>query len=765
MADLPRIIKSIQNGQPWGIALITLLVTWFWIPGLLGNGIIIHGDSAHHGLSLLHKLSEALWEEGSLVWDSRIYGGHPLFAEGQGAFLNPLSVLTALVFDPFTGTTILHWLAMLTGGLGTYCLSRQLDIRPWFATLTALGVTFSGAWITFQSNYTVSSTLMWAPWVLVSIEYWIKSPTLNRALILVIPVVLMVFSGYPHLTHGIVLYVSITMLAIPLTAAGRSLLKSFGKVILTSGLLAAALAIAISSAQLIPLFELVSESHRESGTAIIWPFTLEYIIRGALYFYNGGEAGSGGVDNITSPVLLFLAALPLLMKLPFRIFGHVLATFLIFNLGMQNASPIFSFLYANHLVPGLHYYRAMHLFMPIAVIGVGVLSGFALEQLFRHMKGEENAFWTGQKFAACAAAALLSAILYLLVGYYSGPASLTAIFMLSTVSLLLVSCVILPHQKWLPLLLTLVVSADILANRMIFTFHARPIQNMPESISKIMQDPDWKEFRVMDTSLASIYVFRPARDPILEPSYRRFLANFAPMPASLWGISSINGNLALQLERRELVDKVLINELQEKHPHNIGYRLIDILGIKYISAPPNALPAGLEPYHKDPETGATIYRNSAAKPRFQFYASASYKKDAKEVLSALLQAENDQLFIEGSNVQSDPAPACRTSTTPRITVHKNTSTEYFIEASTECPGWLFLADANYPGWQAVVNGEAIKVRSAQVLGKAIPVSAGRNVVELRFVPYSLYLGAAISLAALVLWLLLVARGLIMSKHQ
>jgi uncharacterized membrane protein YfhO len=73
-------------------------------------------------------------------------------------------------------------------------------------------------------------------------------------------------------------------------------------------------------------------------------------------------------------------------------------------------------------------------------------------------------------------------------------------------------------------------------------------------------------------------------------------------------------------------------------------------------------------------------------------------------------------------------------------------------------GWLFLADANYPGWEATVNGVKQPVYSAQVLGKAVRLAAGRNQVTIRYVPWLFYIGAALSAATLLLVSGILLRG-------
>lgn len=76
--------------------------------------------------------------------------------------------------------------------------------------------------------------------------------------------------------------------------------------------------------------------------------------------------------------------------------------------------------------------------------------------------------------------------------------------------------------------------------------------------------------------------------------------------------------------------------------------------------------------------------------------------------------------------------------------------EYRVKVKVDRDAWLFLADANYPGWEATVNGQAREVYSAQVLGKAVQLDAGKNDVVIRYVPRTFYWGAGITVMTCLL---------------
>jgi uncharacterized membrane protein YfhO len=68
---------------------------------------------------------------------------------------------------------------------------------------------------------------------------------------------------------------------------------------------------------------------------------------------------------------------------------------------------------------------------------------------------------------------------------------------------------------------------------------------------------------------------------------------------------------------------------------------------------------------------------------------------------------------------------------------------------------VVTSDAPYPGWSARVDDRSTPLLTADYAFRAVAVPAGRHRVAFAFTPWSTYAGAAISLAALLvaLWLL------------
>ena len=96
---------SPYRNWPW-LLLVAAMPVLFYYPVLFQQRTQIHGEGVSVGIALMHMLSSALQGETGLLWTTSIYGGHPIFAEGQGGFANPLHLLLAWLLSPVAAYNI-----------------------------------------------------------------------------------------------------------------------------------------------------------------------------------------------------------------------------------------------------------------------------------------------------------------------------------------------------------------------------------------------------------------------------------------------------------------------------------------------------------------------------------------------------------------------------------------------------------------------------------------------------------------------------------
>ena len=86
-----------------------------------------------------------------------------------------------------------------------------------------------------------------------------------------------------------------------------------------------------------------------------------------------------------------------------------------------------------------------------------------------------------------------------------------------------------------------------------------------------------------------------------------------------------------------------------------------------------------------------------------------------------------------------------------VTFVSDDPTRISLQVESASPDQLILADVDYPGWEAFVDGRPVPIEPAGVF-RRLEVPAGSSAVDLRFAPHSFRLGLFLSLMGLSLWL-------------
>jgi hypothetical protein len=102
----------------------------------------------------------------------------------------------------------------------------------------------------------------------------------------------------------------------------------------------------------------------------------------------------------------------------------------------------------------------------------------------------------------------------------------------------------------------------------------------------------------------------------------------------------------------------------------------------------------------------------------------------------------------GESPAPSPPPASE-GEWPGATVQAFGPNHVRVEISPQRPGWLFLGEIFYPGWEAKVDGKSRKIHRADYIFRAVRVYPGEKSVEFTYSPASLKKGGAVSLAALL----------------
>lgn len=751
MADFRKIFP--------GLLALLILASVFWGPAIFAGKTLIHGDSLGHGLALLDLQSRSLHDLGQLLWSDKIYGGHALFAEGQGGFANPVNMIFAWIVAPLTGSiyaeNLFHWFCTVWTGLGIVLLCRSLGLGAWSSCLGAIAAAFSLDTIAQSQNLTVAGALTWVPWALWTMERWLAKATTGRALALGASIALEVYSGYPEILDGIVLYMAILVVTHLSDGAARGRWLDAWRPRLGSLALAVLVAIGLSAVQILPELELVGQSHRSGGISIPYQVPIIAYLRGFLFT----RTIAGSVDYFPLIGSLFISMLgTLLLALPTSrsIKGHMVGTAFLIVLGMGNDTWLFRFIYRSHLLPELHYFRVLLVYINVACLTAGVLAAAGSDALSKWAASRRSTRGSERNRARMQAAILGLFLLFWAWAVWrlfmpdSQPVqfAVVAIAIAGTlVAMLLRSA---EHVSLLMALLLIGETGALRANS--FYFGDRALLRKPSSIAAIQAVPDWNDFKIFSESLAPAFALTPPTSPELVPKVERAWPAAGGMANLLWDLHSMDGALALALGRRAAISQMLDDEAHGRNSAPPGARLMDMLGVRWVvfDDPHLAGDAYRDFWHETSDS-VWIMENPAARPRFQLFAGCRSVSSLDAALSTVGALQAPTLIVE----KRDAADPCTSGADPSAPTNahfqllKAKSTRYHLTISAAAPVWLFLADANYPGWNAYLDGTEVPIYSAEVLGKAVAVPAGDHDLWIRFQSRSFELGASITLVTLV----------------
>lgn len=225
--------------------------------------------------------------------------------------------------------------------------------------------------------------------------------------------------------------------------------------------------------------------------------------------------------------------------------------------------------------------------------------------------------------------------------------------------------------------------------------------------------------------------------------------------AQEWGVRTLNDLEPLSLAATARIVE-FFSEPVRKAPYSGKVPLprnarraavLDLLSVRFLAdaeAPPWVAGRGRR-VDEAPFGGPPLYENPHALPRAYRVARAEAEPvDPEQALQRLVDPD----FDVHASVLLAPLPpglaALPADSGGATTIEVDTPERVVLRTRGDAAGVLVLTDAWYPGWQATLDGAPVPVLRANTAVRAVVVPAGEHVVEMRYRPGSLRLGAALA---------------------
>jgi hypothetical protein len=173
----------------------------------------------------------------------------------------------------------------------------------------------------------------------------------------------------------------------------------------------------------------------------------------------------------------------------------------------------------------------------------------------------------------------------------------------------------------------------------------------------------------------------------------------------------------------------------------------DFFGIRYFFGKAAQYPGQREVFRG--ASGLAVFENPNAFPRAWTVHQTQLVDVAQGrmlLANAGLEARR-RVFLVG---KTSPQLETCDSAAEHVDVIRHEPNRVVLEATMQCRGMAILTDTWFPGWTATVDGKSVPVVEAYGIVRGVVVEAGRHTVEMRYRPRSVFIGAGMSILAVML---------------
>jgi hypothetical protein len=768
-------------------ALFLLIACAFFDRALFGGEVFFSRDVAPFFYPMKHFLVTAVRSGEVPLWNPWVAGGEPFFASLQPGLLYPGS----LVLYGLPMPAAFDWLVALhypLAAAGFALLLRRWG-HGWTASLLGACTFMLGGFFVSLGNFVNNlQTVAWLPWLFLAWDRVLGEGRIRDVLLFAVLCGVAFLGGEPQMlalglalifVHGLV------------NTEGRELPRGRQT---TAFVLAGILAVALVSVQLLPFAEYISQSVRRLPIELEYASSRSLEPAGGLHLLLPPALGTGAhgfstrfMASSSVPWILsvYVGGITLVMALIGAIrsrrvrwglfWGGVAVVSVLLALGSY--SPLYRALF--DWVPPFRPFRYPEKFLLLAAFAMSVFAARGTDVWLRGARSSNGskerrdgpAVWVSVLLVGAAYAGFAVMLsggegrVSALCGSWLGQALLcedprTAAELYAGISLRitgLIAC--LAAVTWLhrsgrlrsslaSMLVVALAAVDLgLAHRDV----------NPSVDSDVYVTPPWTagaldplmsprgEVRYRGSphhaAMGSIVTVRGAWE--LTNMYLDY-QTMGPNVGQIFGYAMQDG-----LQGVELISVALTNEAALRAWSEDPLRFLRAMNVGFYAdatASADSI-AGLTLAASSPDLPIRVYAVPDPVPRLYLVDGYEVREGQAGALRRVL--ENDFPLGESVVLEAEPPAVIDPGARGQVLRRSETLNRVSARIHASAPMIAVLSDRWYPGWRATVNDVEVPVLRANGVFRAVPIPPGVSDVEFRFVPGSLLIGAAISLAGLI----------------
>jgi hypothetical protein len=184
---------------------------------------------------------------------------------------------------------------------------------------------------------------------------------------------------------------------------------------------------------------------------------------------------------------------------------------------------------------------------------------------------------------------------------------------------------------------------------------------------------------------------------------------------------------------------------------------MDLLRLMNVTHVVGCMPPPLEGYDMVADRmGRRLYADRTPVDRAVWMCQSETVRSRDEGIERLQMRDQSVLqtvVVEAGDGALPASKPCQSASTVQVLARDRPDGFVQVGVNAAESGILFLSEPYYPERRAWIDGNEVPIVRADVTFSAIPVGPGNHTVELRVVPTSLYVGAIVTAATIVITLL------------